>query len=162
MHADLVRPGGLRLNRVGVDVLEELEATVAVWRLEHRDVGVVAVEADGGVGHSPLTVSRPRTVSPRSVKKAIAASRSRTAMPTFSSLMRMRCTLPSQGDVCRSVSCQFRLSRTRNCPAAVPREDLLRAPDNSVSGPDSRSTQWPRCASSGPTPCRAGQARETA
>jgi hypothetical protein len=30
-------------------------------------------------------------------------------MPTFSSLMRMRCTLPSQGDVFRSVSCQFRL-----------------------------------------------------
>ncbi len=46
--------------------------------------------------HSPLTVSRPRTVSPRSVKKSIVASRSRTAMPTFSSLMGMRCTLPSQ------------------------------------------------------------------
>src|SRR3954470_8348364 len=73
--------------------------------------------------HSPLTVSRPRTVSPRSVEKAIAASRSRTAMPTFSSLMRMRCTLPSQGDVSRSVSWQFRLSRTGNCPAAVPRAD---------------------------------------
>src|SRR3954454_22965223 len=56
MHADLVRPGGLRLDRVGVDVLEELEATVAVWRLEHRDVGVVAVEADGGVG--PLSTDR--------------------------------------------------------------------------------------------------------
>jgi len=39
-----------------VDVLEELEATVAVWRLEHRDVGVVAVEADGGVG--PLSTDR--------------------------------------------------------------------------------------------------------
>src|SRR5215217_6947280 len=49
----------------------------------------------------------------------------RTAMPTFSSLMRMRCTLPSRGDVFRSVSCQFRLSRTRNCPAAVPRADRL-------------------------------------
>jgi hypothetical protein len=53
VHADLVRPGGLRLDRVGVNVLEELEAAVAVWRLEHCDVGVVAVEADGGVG--PLT-----------------------------------------------------------------------------------------------------------
>jgi hypothetical protein len=49
--------GGLRLDRVGVDVLEELEATVAVcrlasgvWRLEHGDVGVVAVQTDGGVG----------------------------------------------------------------------------------------------------------------
>jgi len=50
MHADLVRLGGLRLDRVGVDVLEELDVTVAVWRLEHGDVGVVAVEADGGVG----------------------------------------------------------------------------------------------------------------
>src|SRR3954454_16638615 len=50
VHTDLVRPGGLRLDRVGVDVLEELEATVAVWRLKHRDVGVVAVEADGDVG----------------------------------------------------------------------------------------------------------------
>jgi hypothetical protein len=28
---------------------------------------------------------------------------------------------------------------------------LLRAPDNSVSGPDSRSTQLPMCASSGST-----------
>src|SRR5687768_10702820 len=35
MHADLVRPGGLRLDRVGVDVLEELEPTVTVRRLEH-------------------------------------------------------------------------------------------------------------------------------
>jgi DNA invertase Pin-like site-specific DNA recombinase len=30
VHADLVRPRGLRLDRVGVDVLEELEATVAL------------------------------------------------------------------------------------------------------------------------------------
>ena len=34
----------------GWDVLEELEATRAVWRLEHGDVGVVVVEADGCVG----------------------------------------------------------------------------------------------------------------
>src|SRR5690606_7139419 len=39
--------------------------------------------------HSPLTVSRPRTVSPRSVKNAIAASRSRTATATFSRRMGM-------------------------------------------------------------------------
>lgn len=39
--------------------------------------------------HSPLTVSRPITVRPRSVKKAIVASRSRTAMATFSSLIGM-------------------------------------------------------------------------
>src|SRR5512145_2630168 len=56
VHADLVRPGGLRLDRVRVDVLEELEATVAVWGLEHGDVGVVAVEADGRVG--PLSAYR--------------------------------------------------------------------------------------------------------
>jgi hypothetical protein len=35
------------------------------------------------------------------------------------------------------------------------RRTLLRAPDNSVSGPDSRSTQWPMCASSGSTWLRA-------
>ncbi len=44
--------------------------------------------------HSPLTVSRPRTVRPRSVKKAIVASRSRTAIPTFSSLMGMVARYP--------------------------------------------------------------------
>src|SRR3546814_9483755 len=43
VHADLVGPGGLGLDRVGVDVLEELEATVAIWRLEHGDVGVVEI-----------------------------------------------------------------------------------------------------------------------
>src|SRR4051812_1266876 len=47
--------------------------------------------------HSPLTVSRPITVRPRSVKKAIVASRSRTAMPTFSSLMPMPGMLSSRG-----------------------------------------------------------------
>src|ERR1700753_4021867 len=48
--------------------------------------------------HSPLTVSRPMTVRPRSVKKAMVASRSRTAIPTFSRLMTMRCMLPSPAD----------------------------------------------------------------
>jgi hypothetical protein len=38
-----------------VDVLEKLKATVAVRRLQHRDVGVVAVKADGGVG--PLSTN---------------------------------------------------------------------------------------------------------
>ena len=56
MHADLVGQGGLRLDRVRVEVLEELETTVAVRRLEHGDLGVVAVEADGGVG--PLAADR--------------------------------------------------------------------------------------------------------
>ena len=54
MPISLGRVGSV--DRVGVDVFEELEATVAVWRLEHRDVGVVAVEADGGVG--PLSTDR--------------------------------------------------------------------------------------------------------
>jgi hypothetical protein len=39
-----------------VDVFEELKATVTVWRLEHRDIGVVAIKADGGVG--PLATDR--------------------------------------------------------------------------------------------------------
>jgi hypothetical protein len=39
VHADLVGPGGLGLDRVGVEVLEELEATVAVWRHLFRSVG---------------------------------------------------------------------------------------------------------------------------
>ena len=56
VHADLVGTGGLRLDRIGVDVLEELEATLTVGGLEHRDVGVVAVEADGSVG--PLATDR--------------------------------------------------------------------------------------------------------
>lgn len=37
----------------------------------------------------PLTVSRPRIVSPRSVKNVMASSRSRTAMATFAILMGM-------------------------------------------------------------------------
>ncbi len=56
VHADLVGASGLRLDRRGVDVLEEFEATVAVWRLEHRNVGVIAIKADGSVG--PLTTDR--------------------------------------------------------------------------------------------------------
>jgi hypothetical protein len=56
VHADLVGTSGLRLDRFGVDVLEELKATLTVWRLEHRDAGVVAIKADGSVG--PLTTDR--------------------------------------------------------------------------------------------------------
>src|SRR3954470_21688371 len=39
-----------------MDVLEQLQATVAVRRPEHRDLGVIAIEADGGVG--PLSADR--------------------------------------------------------------------------------------------------------
>src|SRR4051794_19886465 len=66
---------------------------MTVGGLEHRNVGMVTVESTAVSVHSPLTVSRPTTVRPRSVKKAIVASRSRTAIPTFSSLMAMRFTL---------------------------------------------------------------------
>jgi len=65
----LVRSGGFPLGRVGVDVLEELEATVAVRRLEHRGFYVVAIEADAVSVPIPLTESRPTTVNRRSVKK---------------------------------------------------------------------------------------------
>jgi hypothetical protein len=50
MHANLVGDGGRRLDRLGMDVLEEFEATVTVWCLEHRNVGMVAVEAYGSIG----------------------------------------------------------------------------------------------------------------
>lgn len=43
--------------------------------------------------HSPLTVSRPATVRPRSVKNAMASSMSRTVMPTFSNLIAMGSSL---------------------------------------------------------------------
>src|SRR4051794_12232241 len=56
MHADLIGSGGRRLDGSGVDVLEELDPSVAVWRLEHGDVGVVPVKSDGGVG--PLATDR--------------------------------------------------------------------------------------------------------
>jgi hypothetical protein len=56
VHADLVRSGGLRLDRAEADVLEDLKTTLAVWRLAHGDLGVVAVEADGCVG--PLSTDR--------------------------------------------------------------------------------------------------------
>lgn len=56
MHSNLVGHRGLRLHRRWVDVLEELETTVPVWRPEHRNVGVIAIKADGSVG--PFTTDR--------------------------------------------------------------------------------------------------------
>lgn len=56
VHADLVGKSGLRLDRIGLDVLEELNASLAIGGLEHRDAGVVAVKAHGGV--SPFTADR--------------------------------------------------------------------------------------------------------
>src|SRR4029453_19444478 len=116
-----VRPGGLRLDRVGVDVLEELEATVAVWRLEHRDVGVVAVEADGGVG--PLSTDRGTSENGQPEVSEEGDRRFQVADGDADVLQLDAHALHAteSGDVFSSVSCQFRLSRTRNCPAAVPR-----------------------------------------
>ena len=50
MHADLVGQSRDGLDGVGMDVLEELQTTVTVGCLEHRDPGMVAVEAHRGVG----------------------------------------------------------------------------------------------------------------
>jgi len=82
-----------------MDVLEELEATVAVGRLEHGDLRVVTVQADCRVGPLPTDRVTTEEGEPRSVKNAIAASRSSTAMPTFSSLMGMSCRRPSRDDI---------------------------------------------------------------
>src|ERR1700704_2374176 len=98
MHANLVGTSGLRLDRFGVDVLEELKATVTVWRLEHRDVGVIAIKADGSVG--PLTTDRV-TGDAREGEVGEKGDRClevANGMPTFSSLMAMRCMLPSRVD----------------------------------------------------------------
>lgn len=50
VHTNFIRVGGLRLDRIGVKILEELELAVTIRRLENGDLGVVAIEADGGVG----------------------------------------------------------------------------------------------------------------
>lgn len=56
VHADLIRTGGFGLDGFGMDVLEELETTMTVWRLEHRNPCVVAIKADRSVG--PFTTDR--------------------------------------------------------------------------------------------------------
>ena len=89
MHADVVGAGGVRLDRFRVDVFEELKLAMTVRGLEDGDVGMVSIKPDGGVG--PFAADRVTADdgSPRSVKKAMVSSRSRTAMPTFSSFMAM-------------------------------------------------------------------------
>lgn len=89
VHPDLVRQGRLGLDRLEVQVFEELDlpwpsgvcSTAILARLPSSPTAVSA--------HSPLTVSRPSTVRRTSVKKAMVASMSRTAIPTFSSLIGM-------------------------------------------------------------------------
>ena len=50
---DLVGLSGLGLDRGRMDVLEEFEATGPVWCLQHGDLRVVAVEADGSLHPRP-------------------------------------------------------------------------------------------------------------
>ena len=50
VHTDLVGTRRLGLDRVGVDVLEELKATVTVRRLKHRELDVIAIESDRSFG----------------------------------------------------------------------------------------------------------------
>jgi hypothetical protein len=81
VHADLVWPGGLGLDRVGVDVLEELEASVAVRCLQAGDVGVVAVEADGGVGPlSPDRVTAQPTEQHHNIDRATPHRRAQASL----------------------------------------------------------------------------------
>src|SRR3954467_149278 len=56
VHPYLVGTGRVRLDRVGMDVLEKLQASFAIRRLEHCDLGVIPVQPDGGVG--PLSTDR--------------------------------------------------------------------------------------------------------
>src|SRR3954454_23978445 len=56
VHAYLVGTGRVRLDRGGMDVLEKLQASFAIRRLEHRDLGVIPVQPDGGV--CPLSTDR--------------------------------------------------------------------------------------------------------
>ena len=92
VHTDLVRLGGLCFDRLWVDVLEEFETTVSIWRLEHGDLGVVAVETDGGVGPLSADDVTADDGQPEVDEEAIVASRSRTAISMFSSLMGIPCS----------------------------------------------------------------------
>jgi len=53
VHPDLVGEGRPGRDRRGVDVLEQLDASVPVRGAEQRDPGVVAVEPDGCVRPLP-------------------------------------------------------------------------------------------------------------
>ena len=87
-----------------MDVLEELEATVAVGRLEHGDVGMVAVEADGGVG--PLSTDRVTAEDGQPEVGEEGGRRFQVADgdADVSSPMGMRRTRPSGGDPFRALA----------------------------------------------------------
>lgn len=56
VHADVVGARRLRLDRLGMDVFEELKPTVTVRGLEHRNFGVVSIKSNGSIG--PLAADR--------------------------------------------------------------------------------------------------------
>jgi hypothetical protein len=85
-----------------MDVLEDLEPTVAVRCLERGDLGVIAVEADGNVG--PLAGDR---VTADDAQTEVGEQNERgfdvaNGDANVLQLDRQRCTLPSQGDSIRS------------------------------------------------------------
>src|SRR5690606_11225605 len=74
---------------------------------------------------SPLTVSRPITASPRSVKNVTAASRSRTAIPTFSSLMGMAHASAASGRIARRRGGRSALLHDHRRPARLGDDEQL-------------------------------------
>lgn len=72
MHPDLVGAGGFRFDGHGVDVFEQLDAAVAVGRLEQRDPGVVAIEANRRIG--PFAADR---VTPENREPEVGEERDR-------------------------------------------------------------------------------------
>jgi hypothetical protein len=84
-----------------------------VWRLEHGDVGVVAVEADGGVG--PLSADRV-TAEDGQPEVGKEGDRRFEVADGDADVLEFdghRCTLPSRGELFSAVS-WFWLSWARN------------------------------------------------
>jgi hypothetical protein len=96
MHGDRVRSHGCRLDRFGVDVLEQLETTATVRCLEHGDVSVAAVEADRRV--SPLSTDRVPAHDDQAevIEECYRGVEVTTAIPTFSNLMGTQRTVELQ------------------------------------------------------------------
>ena len=81
VHAYVVGPSRVRLDRLGMDVFKELESTTTIWRLEHRDIGMVSIKSHGSIG--PLAADRVTADKCQTEirEKAIAASMSRQQCP---------------------------------------------------------------------------------
>jgi hypothetical protein len=56
VHANVIGTRRVRFDRLRMDVFEELESTMTVWGLEHRDLGVVSIQSDGSI--CPLAADR--------------------------------------------------------------------------------------------------------